>query len=400
MALKRFSFSLVLLALPALAAAQGKDGTFIRTNPKFLNAFREIVSKPSHSTVRVLCDGKDTALGMVVQEDGWVLTKFNDLKGKVSVKLKDGREYEAKLTGVHKAHDLAMLKIEVTGLAPVEFHDSKGAVAGEWLACVGLGEDPVAFGVVSVSTRDLAFKGPIIKGDPSKAGFLGISLEPGLTGVKIVQITPGTAAAKAELKVNDIVLALEGKNYLEPEDFINAMLRFKPGDTVTLKIKRGDEELELKPTLGKRPPGASRSDFQNKMGSELSSRRTGYPTILQHDSVVKPVDCGGPIVDLEGRVIGINICRAGRVESWAVPAEVIKGHLKDLMTGKLEPVPLPASDAKSDEKKEEKKEEKKGKGKFRKSGAEAWVVQRAEGPLTLALAAPRLRAIQARSQAL
>src|SRR5438034_10391905 len=71
------------------------------------------------------------------------------------------------------------------------------------------------------------------------------------------------------------------------------------------------------------------------MGSALSSRRNGYPSILQHDSVVKPTDCGGPIVDLDGKVIGINICRAGRVESWAVPAEAIQPLLFDLMAGKL-----------------------------------------------------------------
>src|SRR5438034_2409763 len=73
------------------------------------------------------------------------------------------------------------------------------------------------------------------------------------------------------------------------------------------------------------------------MGSALSSRRNGYPSILQHDSVVKPTECGGPIVDLDGKVIGINICRAGRVESWAVPAEAVQPLLFDLMAGKLPP---------------------------------------------------------------
>lgn len=351
---------LALLLAPAFAFGQGKDSTFIRNNPRFLGAFREVVNRPSESTVRILCDGKDTALGMVIEEDGWILTKFNDLRGKITVKLKDGRTFDAKLTGVHKQHDLAMLKIDVTSLTPVELHESKAATAGDWIACVGLGEDPVAFGVVSVGTRNVSFKGPILKGDPSKAGYLGISLDPGEGGVKITTVMPDSAAAKANLKPNDIILSLNGNNFLEPEDFINAMLGYRPGQEVTLKVRRGEEELEIKPTLGKRPPASSRSDMQNKMGSELSSRRTGYPTILQHDSVVKPVDCGGPIVDLDGKVIGINICRAGRVESWAIPAEVIKTHLADLKSGKLAPPALlPSGEAPA----EEKKEERKGKGR-------------------------------------
>ncbi len=73
------------------------------------------------------------------------------------------------------------------------------------------------------------------------------------------------------------------------------------------------------------------------MGSELSKRRDGFPVILQHDSVVKPADCGGPLVDLEGHVIGLNIARAGRVESHAVPSETIRPLLEDLMTGKMPP---------------------------------------------------------------
>jgi serine protease Do len=77
--------------------------------------------------------------------------------------------------------------------------------------------------------------------------------------------------------------------------------------------------------------------MQNRMGSELSSRRTGYPIILQHDSVLKPSDCGSPLVDLEGRVLGINISRAGRVESWAIPTEVIRPLLADLKAGKGAP---------------------------------------------------------------
>ena len=83
------------------------------------------------------------------------------------------------------------------------------------------------------------------------------------------------------------------------------------------------------------------------MGSALSSRRVGYSTILQHDSVVRPADCGGPIVDLDGHVIGINICRAGRTESWAVPSEVVEAVLADLKSGKLAPPPPDATATKA-----------------------------------------------------
>lgn len=324
------------LAHPALAQNYGNQA-LTRNNPKFVQAFRTVVAKPSESTVRVLCDDKETALGVIVGPDGWILTKAYDLKGKIAVKLKDGSEQPAQIVGVHKEHDLAMLKIDARDLKAIEFKDSKSAAVGDWVASVGTGADPVAFGVISVGTRKVPNKGPAFTIDALKAGYLGVALEQVEAGVRVTQVMPNTAAAKAGLKVEDIVLMLSGKKIREVEAFIQAIGKKKPGEVVTIKVRRGDEELELKAALGKRPENMARGDIQNRMGSELSSRRTGYETILQHDSVVKPVDCGGPIVDLDGKVLGINICRAGRTETWAVPTEVIRELLPDLMSGKLAP---------------------------------------------------------------
>jgi serine protease Do len=324
----------LLLAAPALAQFGDTSSKFLRSNPKFLGAFKEVVEKPSASTVRILCQGKDTALGMIVGSDGWILTKANDLKGRITVRLRDGTLYEAKLVGVHNAHDLAMLKIEASGLTPVEFGDTKNVEVGAWLAGVGMGEEPVSIGVVSVATREL--KGIFGAGkDPSKMPYLGVSLDVGEGGVKVAQVMPNTPAAKVGIKANDVIIRFGKDPITDPDDFMKHMAKYKPGDTVTFKIKRGETEIDQSVKLEPRPTiPDGRGDFQNKMGSELSSRRSGYPTILQHDAVVRPSDCGGPIVDLDGKVIGINICRAGRTESWVVPGEVIRPLLFDLISGK------------------------------------------------------------------
>lgn len=331
---------LAALLLSASAQAQffrdpGAD--YLRSNPKFLKAFKEAVVKPSASTVRVQCDGKDTALGMVVGPDGWILTKANDLRGDIAVKLKDGKTYEARWVGVHEGHDVALLKIEAAGLKPVVFSESKQVGVGNWLASAGLNDEPVAVGVVSVSTRTIPKGAMSFSLVNSKSGYLGVELDQGEGHPLIKNVQEGTPAAKIGLKNQDLVLALNGVKMFDVQEFIAAIGKHKPGDVVAVKVRRGDVELELRPTLGTRPLDSMRGEMQNRMGSELSSRISGYPTILQHDSVVKPTDCGGPIVDLEGRVIGINICRAGRTESWAVPSEVIQPILLDMMAGKLPP---------------------------------------------------------------
>src|SRR5437879_4600643 len=106
--------ALLWSAAPGAARAQGL-GDFLRSNPKFVQVFREVVAGPSHCTVRVRNDGKDAALGLVVGADGWILTKAFDLKNKVTCRLEDGRVFDASVVGVHGLHDLALLKIDATG---------------------------------------------------------------------------------------------------------------------------------------------------------------------------------------------------------------------------------------------------------------------------------------------
>src|SRR5262249_38490571 len=88
--------SAVLLALAGPALAQrGLDLSTPRTNSQFLYAFRDATAEATKSTVRVLCDGKEAALGTVVGGDGWILTKNSELTGKVTCKVHDGKELEA-----------------------------------------------------------------------------------------------------------------------------------------------------------------------------------------------------------------------------------------------------------------------------------------------------------------
>jgi serine protease Do len=327
---------------PAYAQKGGKQGAASSKNdPKFLELFRDAVGTASKSTYRIVCDGKDTALGVAVTADGFLLTKASDLTGKIAVRTHDGLLLPAKLVGVHEAHDLAMLKVEATGFLPVEWSDTRVVRVGHFVVSCGTGALPAAVGVVSVAARDVPVAkggGPAPKGGGKDNGAqLGVWLDDSPKGALVTELMPNTPAVKANLKAKDIITAWNDKAVKDSTSLLQMLAQHKPGDTITLKVLRGDEELQLQATLGKKPAGPARADVQNNMGSKLSNRRTGFPVVLQHDSVVLPEDCGGPLVDLEGRVIGINIARAGRVESYAIPAETIRPLLGDLMSGKLAP---------------------------------------------------------------
>jgi serine protease Do len=232
-----------------------------------------------------------------------------------------------------------LLKVEARGLRPIVWRDSKEAVVGSWLATPGPGAEPVAVGVVSVATRKPALGDmpPVVPLAPD-SGFLGVGLADATSGARIGTVMPGGAAAKAGVKVDDVVVAVAGKRVPSAAALISRIQRYKVGDVVVLKVKRGDKHLELKAKLERRPRELfPRADIQNQMGSKLSERRGGFPVILQHDTVIKPTDCGGPLVGLDGRAVGINIARAGRTESYAIPSEAVRALLPELKSGKLAP---------------------------------------------------------------
>src|SRR5262249_30654245 len=159
---------------------------------------------------------------------------------------------------------------------------------------------------------------------------LGVSLSPVDEGAKIEQVLPNSGASRAGLKASDIIVNISGKITKDADGVRKALAGCKPGDEVSLRVRRGTKEFDLTAKLGERPK--TRGEMQNSMGSKLSKRTDGFAVILQHDSVVLPDQCGGPLVDLEGRVIGVNICRAGRTESYAIPSEVVLPLLDEMRT--------------------------------------------------------------------
>jgi serine protease Do len=307
--------------------AQDQFHKSMRSDPKFLRLFHDVVQQSSQSIVRIQCNGLETCLGVVGASDGWVLTKAHDLTGKITCELSDGRTFDANLVGVHQVHDLALLKIAAKQLKPITWSHSNEVRAGSWVASVGMSKVPVAVGVISVPTRKV------------HEAYLGIQVESRPDGLFVLKLVPKSPAGKAGVLPDDLILRVDGQRFTDTDAFSQYLAGHRPGDVITLTIRRGAKDRDIRATLERRDQGGgARADFQNRLGSELSNRRTGYAVILQHDSVLKPSDCGGPLVDLQGRVVGINISRAGRVESWAIPAEVAQPLIQELQSGRFAPL--------------------------------------------------------------
>ena len=77
-----------------------------------------------------------------------------------------------------------------------------------------------------------------------------------------------------------------------------------------------------------RSPGRLMQD--NWGGGPFSDRRWGFATVIPNDLPLAPADCGGPLVDIDGRCLGVNIARALRVASYALPPRLVQETIEKI----------------------------------------------------------------------
>ena len=282
------------------------------------------------ATVSVFSDGKQVALGTVIESDGLILTKASELKHKLVCKIGD-EEFKAKIVGIHHKTDLALLKIDADDLNVIRWSEKPAEDVGNWVVSPKAQEGDAAVGVIStLAARQIKRSKP----------FVGISMKNTDAGIKIMDVVNRSPADLSGLLVGDVIYKIDDQPVKEIKELQNILGQFDAGDRVTLDVLRFKEEVQIRLSLAeyeKLAPSSQRSNQQNSMGSELSRRRKDFPLALQHDSMLQSNTCGGPLLDLTGDAIGVNIARAGRVASYALPIETVLPIIDLLKTGELAP---------------------------------------------------------------
>ena len=96
--------------------------------------------------------------GVVISEDGFILTNFHVVEDAESIKVrfKDGEEYVGKVQGLDRESDIAVIKIDKTGLTPAKLGDSSKTRVGEFVLAIGAPFDldySVTYGHISAMGR-------------------------------------------------------------------------------------------------------------------------------------------------------------------------------------------------------------------------------------------------------
>ncbi|HWZ69918.1 MAG TPA: DegQ family serine endoprotease [Casimicrobiaceae bacterium] len=126
----------------------------------FYEFFRRFGQIPRNTPRPREFEQQSTGSGFILSADGYILTNAHvvDEASEVSVKLTDKREFKAKVVGTDKRTDVALLKIDATGLPKVTIGDPDKLKVGEWVAAIGKPfglENTITAGIVSAKGRDL-----------------------------------------------------------------------------------------------------------------------------------------------------------------------------------------------------------------------------------------------------
>jgi serine protease Do len=294
-------------------------------------AFAKAAARAAESTLRVSSAGKPAALGTVVDAGGLVVSKASVLGGELTCRLKDGRDVPAKLIAADEEYDLALLKVAADKLKPVAWR-SGNPPAGTLIVAAGADGQTLAVGAVSTEARRIGGSARPTR----QRGWLGIELGGGDAGLGIRGVSAGSAAEKAGVKRGDRIKTIDGADVKSMDQVVETIGRHKPGDVIKLVVVRDDKDVALAPTLAKAP--AAMSPLDHWGGGPFSERRGQFPLAIPHDSIVGPGDCGGPLLDVDGNAIGINVARALRVTNYAIPAATVQRVVAALKV-KQEPKP-------------------------------------------------------------
>ncbi|MDB5869822.1 MAG: protease Do [Polaromonas sp.] len=123
--------------------------------------------------------------GFILSTDGLVMTNAHVVEGadEVIVTLTDKREFKAKIIGADKRSDVAVVKIEATGLPAVKIGDISRLKVGEWVMAIGSPfglENTVTAGIVSAKQRDTGDYLPFIQTD--------VAINPGNSGGPLINM--------------------------------------------------------------------------------------------------------------------------------------------------------------------------------------------------------------------
>ena len=262
--------------------------------------------------------------GFILSADGYVMTNAHVVDGadEVLVTLTDKREFKARIVGADKRTDVAVVKIDATGLPFVKIGDVNRLKVGEWVMAIGSPfglDNTVTAGIVSAKQRDTGELVPFIQTD--------VAINPGNSGGPLINLRGEVVGINSQIYSRSggfmgISFAIPIDEATRVADQLRSsgrVIRGRIGVQIAPVTKEVAESLNL-------PKGTTTQGPQGALVQSVESGAPAEKAGIEPGDIILKVD--GKVVDKSGdlpRMIG-----ALKPGSKAVLQVFRRGATKDL----------------------------------------------------------------------
>ena len=263
-------------------------------------------------------------LGTLLNSE-YVATKLSELTPDETIdcRFHEGDPCVAEIAMTNVALDLALLKLQSPRRAATSLVSQTVVSAAKFslVFAASAKSEPVRVGLITRYRHN----------EPRLNGKLGAILDADETSraVRVKEVAPNSTASVAGLSKTCLIESMNGQP-VKSLDNVGALLsEHQPGDWLLFQFRIAEKSSTTFARLQHDPAERfERTEFLDGRSGIVSERRSGFADVLQHDIELSPSHCGGPLIDSEGRVIGVNIARRARESSLAIPIEVVLELLK------------------------------------------------------------------------
>ncbi len=270
---------------------------------------------------------KGSGSGVIIREDGYIVTNNHVVANatSVSVTLNNNKKYEARVIGTDKATDVALIKIDASGLPVLQFADSDKLRLGEWVLAIGspLGEQlrsTITAGIVSAKGRSMSSGGEFkiesfIQTDaavnPGNSGGALVNKKGELVGINTAIVsTTGSYTGYSFAVPSNIV----HKVVADLIDF-GSVKRAKLGVMITAMTEEKAKEMKLSSLDGVYITEVVKGGSADKAGIKandviiaVDSARVNTPSALQERvDAFHPGDKAKVTLIRDGKTIGVTV---------------------------------------------------------------------------------------------
>lgn len=254
---------------------------------------------------------------------GNIITKSTRVGDQPKIELTNGSRVDAEVIARDPKNDLVLLQAKFLGLGGVDlskFHGDLEERPGRLLLI------PDAHGAGHVSIwGSKYFHVPRTK---ASVGYLGVMLgfDSDSGNVVFDRVYSG-GARNAGVRSGDVLLKLNDRTISKQNEVHEFLRQHDPHSKIKVLIQRDDAEITKEIVLGNRPDNTGH--IADDILGGKSDRRDGFSLAISHDADLRPRECGGPVFDIDGDFLGINIARFSRTRCYVIPRSILKKFIDE-----------------------------------------------------------------------